>query len=115
MHRNMVGALLLSLSWDEDTITVTTDRGTFTGLTYGDCCSTTWIEHVEDSRMAGDALITFADDVGAMDSDRPDPEWTECVKYYGFKIETDKGTILIDYRNSSNGYYGGSLDWRQSE
>lgn len=29
----------------------------------------------------------------------------------GFKVTTDKGVIVIDYRNASNGYYGGSLSW----
>ena len=30
---------------------------------------------------------------------------------YGVKITTDKGHIVIDYRNASNGYYGGNLSW----
>jgi hypothetical protein len=30
---------------------------------------------------------------------------------YRFRIMTDKGQILIEYRNSSSGYYGGSLSW----
>lgn len=29
---------------------------------------------------------------------------------YGYKIFTDKGQADIIFRNSSNGYYGGSLD-----
>lgn len=33
----------------------------------------------------------------------------ECVAYYGLKITTEKGRAVIDYRNDSNGYYGGSL------
>lgn len=33
------------------------------------------------------------------------------MAYYGCKITTGKGYALIDYRNSSNGYYGGSLSW----
>ena len=37
-------------------------------------------------------------------------EVTACVAYYGLKITTDNGRAVIDYRNSSNGYYGGSLE-----
>ncbi len=33
------------------------------------------------------------------------------TKYYGCKITTDKGHIIIDYRNESNGYYGGDIVW----
>jgi len=29
------------------------------------------------------------------------------VQYYGLKITTDKGRCTLDYRNDSNGYYGG--------
>lgn len=35
-----------------------------------------------------------------------------CIAYYGMKITTEKGRCVIDYRNSSNGYYGGSLELR---
>ena len=27
------------------------------------------------------------------------------------KIATEKGSCLLDYRNESNGYYGGILEW----
>lgn len=43
------------------------------------------------------------------------PPDDECIKYYGFKITTSKGHIIIDYRNSSNGYYGGSLEWPDTD
>lgn len=33
----------------------------------------------------------------------------DSVRYYGLKITTDKGRAVIDYRNDSNGYYGGNL------
>jgi hypothetical protein len=35
----------------------------------------------------------------------------EVLAFYGCKISTDKGEIVIDYRNDSNGYYGGNLSW----
>ena len=34
----------------------------------------------------------------------------DCVAYYGLKVTTENGRCTIDYRNDSNGYYGGSLD-----
>lgn len=34
----------------------------------------------------------------------------ECDEAYGYKIFTDKGQADIIFRNSSNGYYGGSLN-----
>jgi hypothetical protein len=35
----------------------------------------------------------------------------DVVAYYGLKVTTDKGEMVVDYRNDSNGYYGGSLTW----
>ena len=33
------------------------------------------------------------------------------VQYYGLKITTERGRAMIDYRNDSNGYYGGWIEW----
>ncbi len=33
----------------------------------------------------------------------------DCLQFYGYKITTDKGDATIEFRNSSNGYYGGSI------
>ena len=33
----------------------------------------------------------------------------EDIKYYGFEIVTNKGSAKLEFRNSSNGYYGGNM------
>lgn len=75
----------------------------------GDCCSDTWIEHVETPALGFPATVLAVSELDM-------PEGEERSKYgvtklYGCKIETDKGEIVIDYRNESNGYYGGNLCW----
>lgn len=74
-----------------------------------DCCSYTWVEHITLPALGFPCKVLRADDVDM--PDLGDVPGMDCVQYYGFKIETDKGDILIDYRNESNGYYGGSLSW----
>lgn len=78
-----------------------------------DCCSHTWIEHVESPSHVIGATVTNVEDV-----DMPTKEYDkyeyDCLRFYGCKIITDKGSFTIDYRNSSNGYYGGSLEWSDS-
>ncbi len=79
---------------------------------YGECCSATWIESLD----APDALIGTVQsveeipmpDLGNIDGNRH--QGVDQVSYYGLKIATDKGVCIIDYRNDSNGYYGGSLE-----
>jgi hypothetical protein len=76
--------------------------------TDGDCCSHSWVESVEGpERLLG--VVQSAQDINMPDLGTP-PEH-ECLSYYGYKITTDKGDCIIDYRNSSNGYYGGWLVW----
>lgn len=38
-----------------------------------------------------------------------DPDEHTTRAYYGLAITTEHGTATIDYRNDSNGYYGGYL------
>lgn len=79
-----------------------------------DCCSYTWVESVELPALGFPALVTaveeleLPDDPPKSSSFHTDPE---VLAFYGCKISTDRGEIVIDYRNDSNGYYGGSLTW----
>lgn len=74
-----------------------------------DCCSHTWIEHVELPAMGFPAKVLKVESLDLPGV--PDPSEDEVINVYGLKITTDKGDLIIDYRNSSNGYYGGSLSW----
>lgn len=76
----------------------------------GDCCSHTWIENVDGEEQLIGAVVAAVEDIpmpdlGSMSDD------DDIIKYYGCKITTDKGYATIEYRNKSNGYYGGGLAW----
>jgi len=77
-----------------------------------DCCSYSWVEHVELPALGFPAIVQSVADIempdGATSSFHPD---SDVLAFYGMKIVTDRGEIVIDYRNDSNGYYGGSLVW----
>lgn len=76
----------------------------------GDCCSYTWVESVELPALGFPAKVLSVEDL-----DMPEKEYDrnafDCLAFYGCNIKTDKGEIVIDYRNNSNGYYGGNLSW----
>lgn len=82
---------------------------TLIARTDGDCCSHSWIEHVE-LPTEFPAKVLSCDDLD-MNKEDVSNEEHECLTFYGYKIVTDKGDIVIDYRNSSNGYYGGSISF----
>lgn len=79
----------------------------------GDCCSSTWIEGIEAPEVVINSPILNAEDIDMPDLGSPEPY--ECIRYYGFRITTAKGICVIDYRNESNGYYGGDLSWPEDE
>jgi hypothetical protein len=72
----------------------------------GECCSRSWIEHMEfPSDIKGATLLSVHHSPITV---------TELAEYDILKVyetcfRTDKGDIILEYRNSSNGYYGGEL------
>lgn len=75
----------------------------------GECCSNSWIESIELPALGFPALVASVDDLDM--PDLGDMDSCDVVSYYGLKIDTDRGSIVIDYRNDSNGYYGGNIVW----
>lgn len=89
----------------------------------GDCCSSSWIEHIElPNDIAGAEIVSVGEPpvIDATDDDAKnpkiegaseyDPREHECLQVYQTVFGTTKGEIAVEYRNSSNGYYGGSLE-----
>ena len=111
MSNILVGRSILSMKIAEDkkAILFETDQGQVIAKADGNCCSDTWIEHIELPVMGFPSKVLSVDDL-----DMPQVEESgeyEVIQVYGCKISTDKGDVVIEYRNSSNGYYGGNLSW----
>ncbi len=96
----------------EDALYFATDRGVVAFTTDAECCSVTWFADI----TGFDALIG-APVVCARDIDLPEPpdldarSRRDCDRLYGFEVVTPKGRAVVAYRNSSNGYYGGSMNY----
>jgi hypothetical protein len=110
----LVGKTIHSVALNEDNteITFVTDAEPVTLVARGDCCSQCWIESLDDP----EALLGTVTDVEEIEmpdlgnistNNYPGDYSVDQVDYYGLKITTDKGRCVIDYRNDSNGYYGG--------
>jgi len=95
---------------DKEAILFQTTDGDLIVRVDADCCSHSWVESIELPALGFPALVTAAEDLG-LNKPGVDTGDYEYLQFYGFKISTDRGEIVIDYRNSSNGYYGGSLCW----
>jgi|SRR6185312_2312985 len=115
MKKNvLVGKTLtgMKLAEDRQAILFQTTDGDVVVQVDADCCSYTWVEHVELPALGFPAVVTEVEDLEMPDG-KPSAFHTDpdCLAFYGCKISTDRGEIVIDYRNDSNGYYGGSLSW----
>ena len=107
----LVGRTITSIKTDDDgdSLIVNTEEGEVRAWCYGDCCSYTWIEHIDLPARGFPAKVQAVHDLNM--PDHGSMPGCDVVRYYGCKIVTDKGDIIIDYRNDSNGYYGGELEW----
>lgn len=99
----------VQMAADKKAMLFKTDAGDVLVRVDADCCSETWIEHIELPALGFPAKVLEAVDLDLNKTEQS--EEFDCLQYYGFKITTDRGEMIIDYRNSSNGYYGGSLSW----
>lgn len=87
---------------------ITRENGRGIVRTDGDCCSSSWVESVSLPALGFPAVVTAVDDLelpGTVENEKG------LMRVYGVKMTTDRGEIIIDFRNSSNGYYGGNLSW----
>ena len=84
------------------------DGATEIFIATGDCCSTSWIESIDTpGNLRGLVLEVHDLEMPPLDTH----EKYEEVKCYGWQIVTTSGHTTIEYRNGSNGYYGGDMEW----
>lgn len=91
-----------------ETITFHCEDGDYVFLADGDCCSQTYIDSIEGPT---DGLIVAVEEPewgGPVGEDRDDDN---CIQHYRTTLVIEgKGRLDVEYRNESNGYYGGSLE-----
>ncbi len=73
----------------------------------GECCSTSYIEHIEGlANLIGHTVREVKErDMFCADKARSDAK----TEVYGVDIITEAGNCYLEHRNDSNGYYGGAL------
>ena len=90
--------------------------------TKNDCCNTVWFNHVNGvETVLGEgnvfdilrgAMVTGVESKGWTD-DRTDEDGYDVIQDGFWTIATDRGYIDLEVRNSHNGYYGGSVEYRE--
>lgn len=77
--------------------------------TEAECCSTTWFESINNPENMINEKIIGIEVKPEKDCDSSSDD--DVIVAYGYTIKTAKGYTDIEFRNSSNGYYGGSCHY----
>jgi hypothetical protein len=88
-------------------LTLFTSSGKLSFSAYGDCCSETWIENVTAPKFPATILEITSQDLG---TEQPGTR-QEYDQLYSITFKTTQGDLQVEFRNSSNGYYGGALEY----
>lgn len=118
--KELIGKTIIKLEiGSDDTTLVFTDSlgNQYFYNSYGDCCSSTWFSHI-----TGIHNFLGHEVNNTVEKEERDPTETEykegqydVLRIYGYTLETDKGRCDVEFRNDSNGYYGGSCDFGGSK
>ena len=111
----LVGRKIKKIRGDSTKLVFELTDGLFSVEAEGDCCSSSWFEHMTGVCFALDAVVTEVvpvetADITDCDDNRKEEYPAESLQRYSYRVETTKGTFDIEMRNSSNGYYGGYLN-----
>jgi hypothetical protein len=88
-------------------LTFTTAEGDYVYDAFGDCCSESWIESTDPlEELAGATILRIEEaETQRVDGTRDEVDDIDFVTFV-----TTKGYWHLEFRNSSNGYYGGQMD-----
>jgi hypothetical protein len=77
---------------------------------YGDCCSESWFADMIGIDFLLNEVVRKVEEIDIEDTCNVDDGRArqEVDQVYCWRLTTKKGTTDIIFRNSSNGYYGGS-------
>lgn len=98
---------LVRMNQEKDLIVFESPSGRVAYDVYGNCCSTSWIEHIEGIDNLLGQVITDVIEIDIPETE--DVSEYEVITKYGLRLLTAKGFFEMEYRNKSNGYYGGCL------
>ncbi len=118
--KTLVGAKVNSVAIDasKEFLRLNTDRGDFTFVAVGECCSKSWIEHTCGAMNIIGGIITESPDLYPNGEEIPNGEADDeysLTQRYITKFVTDKGWMELEFRNESNGYYSGCLKFEAGQ
>lgn len=114
MKKHLIGRKVLKVQLDAEKVYLNfvTDTGDVLYGCYADCCSESWINHINGITELLGGTVQDVDEVDFFSILKIEPEATrqDFDQVLFHRIKTEKGWCTLEFRNSSNGYYGGWLE-----
>lgn len=117
----IIGHTIKNLSLEDggENLVFTTEKGNIIYTTYSECCSRSFFSDIEGlDNLLGEKVLSVTERQEWTDEETKKAESQgdyDSLSLYGYIIKTQKGTCDIEFRNDSNGYYGGSCDLVRDE
>lgn len=123
-YDKIIGATVNAVYVDkrgQENLLLSTDMGYFLLVTYGDCCSMTFVSDIircDLGKIVSVETIPLEEDILPYREPRQEYDSVFGLRFCLEPIEGRYGqelsqSITIGFRNSSNGYYGGWIDGLQ--
>lgn len=106
----------MSIEHTSTTLVIHTYKTGNNGITWyatvtADCCSKSWVESVEAVEYGGAIVEVQRPQFGApLLTSETSVRDGDVLKIYELRFKTTKGDVVVDFRNSSNGYYGAEIE-----
>lgn len=85
----------------------TNEKQVYVYYSEGECCSSSWFQYITGVMYLFNTQIL---DIKEIEINNNVIETKKgCIQLYKIEIDTTKGYVDFEYRNESNGYYGGFI------
>jgi len=89
------------------------DRESIIYVAEADCCNDVWFNHINGLQNLIGAVVISVHDKPTIEDATPTKQDEDII--YGWTVVTANGYFDVEMRNSSNGYYGGTLSLYPNE
>lgn len=123
LKEKLLGKKIQKIFLSQSYLKFETDQGNVLFQVEGDCCSHSYFfDFYGVKKLLENGPVTDFKSVPIKEGDfnavtKTDEDYGDVIQCYGYAITTEspefgEQTSVFSFRNKSNGYYGGSLEWR---
>lgn len=122
LEEQLLGRIIEEVAVSDQRISLKVrDLGWLNGKVWGDCCSDSYIEKVVGAEKILNKRITDVKEFDLQPGELDSTYRQEELRIYGIRISVEpeytylgekSSSMIIDFRNESNGYYGGYIEWQ---